>query len=107
KTLIDREQRPTSRVRYAYHRDAVLAWHNGIRAFVAVLAAAAIWIVSAWPSGGGFVAITGVVCALFSTRPNSVSATVGFLKGAACAAVAGALCNFVLLPAVSGFEMLA
>ncbi|MDS0857645.1 FUSC family protein [Burkholderia pseudomultivorans] len=107
KTLIDREQRPTSRVRYAYHRDAVLAWHNGIRAFIAVLAAAAIWIVSAWPSGGGFVAITGVVCALFSTRPNSVSATVGFLKGAACAAVAGALCNFVLLPAVSGFEMLA
>ncbi|AIO36130.1 fusaric acid resistance family protein [Burkholderia cenocepacia] len=107
KTLIDREQRPTSRVRYAYHRDAVLAWHNGIRAFIAVLAAAAIWIVSAWPSGGGFVAITGVVCALFSTRPNSVRATVGFLKGAACAAVAGALCNFVLLPAVSGFEMLA
>lgn len=107
KALVDRERPPTSRVRYAFHRDTVLAWHNGIRAFIAVLAASAIWIVSAWPSGAGFVTITGVVCALFSTRPNSVGAAMGFLKGTACAAVAGALCNFVLLPAVSGFEMLA
>ncbi|HDR9742570.1 TPA: FUSC family protein, partial [Burkholderia aenigmatica] len=107
KALVDRERPPASRVRYAFHRDTVLAWHNGIRAFIAVLAASTIWIVSAWPSGAGFVTITGVVCALFSTRPNSVGAAMGFLKGTACAAVAGALCNFVLLPAVSGFEMLA
>ncbi|WP_322072280.1 FUSC family protein [Burkholderia cepacia] len=107
KARLDLPNPPASRVRYAFHHDPVLAWHNGMRAFIAVLIAAAFWIVTAWPSGAGFVAITGVVCALFSTRPNSVGATVGFLKGAACAAVAGALCNFVLLPAVSGFEMLA
>ncbi|KAG8153722.1 FUSC family protein [Burkholderia catarinensis] len=107
KTLIDLPNPPASRVRYAFHQDAVLAWHNGIRAFIAVLAASAIWIFSAWPSGGGFVAITAVVCALFSTRPNSARAVIGFLKGAACAAVAGVVCNFILLPAVSGFEMLA
>ncbi|WP_241012105.1 FUSC family protein, partial [Burkholderia sp. Ac-20392] len=107
KAQLERSNPPASRVRYAFHHDPVLAWHNGIRAFIAVLVASALWIVTAWPSGAGFVAITGVVCALFSTRPNSVGATVGFLKGAACAAAAGALCNFVLLPAVSGFEMLA
>ncbi|VWC71395.1 FUSC family protein [Burkholderia contaminans] len=107
KVQLDRPNPPASRVRYAFHHDPVLAWHNGIRAFIAVLVASALWILTAWPSGAGFVAITGVVCALFSTRPNSVGATVGFLKGAACAAVAGALCNFALLPAVSGFEMLA
>ncbi|MCA7962660.1 FUSC family protein [Burkholderia cenocepacia] len=105
--LLDRPELPPSRVRYAFHRDPVLAWHNGIRAFIAVLAASAIWIFTAWPAGGGFVAITAVVGALFSTRPNSVRAAIGFLKGSACAAVAGVVCNFILLPAVSGFEMLA
>ncbi|CAB3752221.1 fusaric acid resistance protein [Burkholderia sp. MSh2] len=104
---LDRPEPPPLRVRYAFHRDPVLAWHNGLRAFLAVLAASAIWIVTAWPSGGGFVAIVAVVCALFSTRPNSVRAAVGFLKGTACAAAAGVICNFALLPAVSGFEMLA
>ncbi|MBK1819036.1 FUSC family protein [Burkholderia orbicola] len=105
--LLDRPELPPSRVRYAFHRDPMLAWHNGLRAFIAVLAASAIWIVTAWPSGGGFVAITAVVGALFSTRPNSVRAAIGFLKGSACAAVAGVVCNFILLSAVSGFEMLA
>ncbi|MBM2770303.1 FUSC family protein [Burkholderia anthina] len=107
KARIDLPVPPPSRVRYAFHRDGVLAVHNGMRAFIAVLAASAIWIVTAWPSGAGFVAITAVVGALFSTRPNSARAAMGFLKGAACAAVAGVVCNFVLLPAVSGFEMLA
>ncbi|MDN7590783.1 FUSC family protein [Burkholderia seminalis] len=107
RALLERPEPPPSRVRYAFHHDPVLAWHNGLRAFIAVLAASAIWIVTAWPSGAGFVAITAVVGALFSTRPNSVRAAVGFLKGAACAAAAGVVCNFILLPAVSGFEMLA
>ncbi|KVC55864.1 FUSC family protein [Burkholderia stagnalis] len=107
KALIDLPNPPPLRVRYAYHRDAVLAWHNGVRAFVAVLAAAAFWIFSAWPSGAGFVTIVGVVSALFSTRPNSIGAAIGFLKGTACAALAGIVCNFVLLPAVSDFVMLA
>jgi uncharacterized membrane protein YccC len=53
------------------------------------------------------VTIVGVVSALFSTRPNSVAGALGFLKGAACAAVVAAVCNFVLLPAVSGFVLLA
>ncbi|WP_126283044.1 FUSC family protein [Burkholderia stagnalis] len=107
KALIDRPDPPSSRVRYAYHRDAVLAWHNGLRAFVAVLAAAAFWIFSAWPSGAGFVTVVGVVSALFSTRPNAIGAAIGFLKGTACAALAGIVCNFILLPAVSDFVMLA
>jgi uncharacterized membrane protein YccC len=105
--LMDRADAPPSRPDFAFHRDPVLAWHNGIRAFVAVLAASAFWILSGWPSGAGFVTIVGVVSALFATRPNSVAGTLGFLKGAACAALAGAVCNFVLLPAVSGFELLA
>ncbi|KAA1016199.1 FUSC family protein [Paraburkholderia panacisoli] len=105
--LLDRADAPPSRPDFAYHRDPVLAWHNGIRAFVAVLAASTFWILSAWPSGASFVTIVGVVSALFSTRPNSVTGALGFLKGAACAVLVAAVCNFVLLPAVSGFVLLA
>jgi len=96
-----------SRPRLAYHIDAVLAWRNGMRAFAAVLAASAFWIFSAWPSGAGFVTITGVVSALFSTRPNAVGVSVAFLKGAVCAALVAAICNFALLPAISDFVPLA
>ena len=105
--LLDREDAPRSRLDFAYYRDPVLAWHNGIRAFAAVIGASAFWILSAWPSGAGFVTTVCVVSALFSTRPNSVAGALGFLKGAGCAAVVGAFCNFVLLPAVSGFVSLA
>ncbi|QWE97577.1 FUSC family protein [Cupriavidus sp. EM10] len=92
-----------SRQRIAFHIDTVLAWRNGIRAFAAVLAAAAFWTFSAWPSGAGFVTVAGVVSALFAARPNSVGVSLAFLKGAACAALAAAICNFALLPAVSGY----
>ncbi|WP_321932156.1 FUSC family protein [Paraburkholderia guartelaensis] len=105
--LMDRTDAPPSRPSFAWHRDPVLACQNGIRAFIAVLVASVFWILSAWPSGAAFVTTVGVVCALFATRPNSVAGALGFFKGAACAALAGTLCNFVLLPAVSGFVLLA
>ncbi|ASL47841.1 p-hydroxybenzoic acid efflux pump subunit AaeB [Burkholderia sp. AD24] len=101
--LFVRGVRPTSRVKFVFHRDSALAWHNGVRAFVAVLAASAFWIGSAWPSGGGFVAAVSVVSALFATRANSVAGSLGFLKGATCAAIMGGVCNFVLLPRFSDF----
>lgn len=104
---LDQLNPPRSHVKFAFHRDRILAWHNGIRAFAAVIAASVFWIYSAWPSGAAFVTTVGVVCALFSTRANSMSGAIGWLKGAACAALAGILCNFVLLPAVTDFGALA
>jgi uncharacterized membrane protein YccC len=94
-------------MQFAFHIDPVAALHNGMRAFITVLAAALFCIVTGWSSGPGFVTIVGVVCALFATRANPVAGGIGFMIGAACAAIAAALCNFVLLPAVSDFAMLA
>ncbi|KAI3590261.1 Transport-related membrane protein [Cupriavidus sp. U2] len=99
---VDQPEVGASRQRLTYHIDAVLAWRNGLRAFAAVLAASAFWIFSAWPAGAGFVTISGVVSALFATRPNAVGVSLAFLKGAVCAALVAALCNFALLPAISG-----
>ena len=91
---------------FAFHVDAAMVWQNGIRAFVAVLTAAMIWWGSAWQNGGGFVAITAVVCGLFATRPNPVKGSIGFLTGTLWAVLAALFCNAFLIPAVSGFTML-
>ena len=98
---------PASRLSFHFHFDRVAAFENALRSFVAVLVAAAFWIATAWPSGSGVVVIVAVICSLFATRPNAIAAGLGFLKGAAAAIVAATVCNFVLLPAVSGFVMLA
>ncbi|MEM5398847.1 FUSC family protein [Paraburkholderia unamae] len=103
KSCLDQVNPPRSLVKFAFHHDHVLAWHNGMRAFFAVVAASMFWLFSAWPSGAGFVATVGVVSALFATRPNSIVAAMGWFKGAFIAALAGILCNFVLLPAVTDF----
>jgi uncharacterized membrane protein YccC len=105
--LLRQKDSPPSRLGFSFHIDPVTAVHNGVRSFLAVLAASACWIFTAWPSGPGFVTIVCVVCALFATRANAVAGGLGFLKGAAWAAVAAGFCDFVLLPAVSDFPMLA
>jgi uncharacterized membrane protein YccC len=97
---------PRPPVRYAFHLDGALAVQNGLRAFFAMEMASAFWLLSAWPSGSGFVTTVAIVCALFSTRPDSAQAALGFLKGTALAALAATLCNFVLFPAISNFAAL-
>ncbi|MDB5654010.1 MAG: hypothetical protein JWQ94_1623 [Tardiphaga sp.] len=96
-----------SRLRVSVHVDHTAALHNGVRAFIAVLAAAALWIFTAWPAGASFVTIVGVVSALFATRPNPVAGGLAFLKGSFCAVIAAGFCNFAVIPAISGFVPLA
>jgi len=98
---------PDSRMPFHFHIDWIAAIRNGARAFLATLAAAALWTLTAWPSGGSFLVIVAVVSGLFATRPNSVAAGIGFLQGATIAAVVAAACNFALLSPVSHFAMLA
>ncbi|ALM86315.1 FUSC family protein [Bordetella sp. N] len=95
------------RERYATHLDSVAAVRNGIRAAAALMLAAAFWIASAWPSGPGFVTITGVVCALFSTRPNPVAGGIGFLRGTALAAVVAILWVLLVMPVAHGYASFA
>jgi uncharacterized membrane protein YccC len=100
---LDTTHPKANRVRLSYHIDHTAAVINGIRAFVALAAASAIWIFTAWPSGAGFVIVVGVVNALFATRPNPVASGTEFLKGSAIAAVVAAIMNFGVLPVIWGF----
>lgn len=105
--LLARSEPPPSRLDFAFHIDLTAALHNGIRAVAAVLLASAAWILTAAPTGSGFVTIVSVVCALFATRDNPVAAGLGFLKGTVWAFAASAICNFALIPMISGFPLLA
>jgi uncharacterized membrane protein YccC len=107
RALLDDPNAPASRLRFHFHVDWGAAVRNGVRSFIAVLAAAAFWVATAWPSGGGFVVIVAVVCSLFATRRNALTAGVGFFKGASLSVLAAAFCNFVLLRQMSDFVMLA
>lgn len=101
---------PTANLRYAgfaLHIDRTAIFHNGLRSFFSMLAAMFIWIYSAGSLGAGFVTIVAVVCSLFATRSNAVAGSLLFFKGAVCAAIASAICNFWLLPLTSEFEMMA
>ena len=99
--------RSAPKVRYRFHVDWVGAWLNGIRAATAVFLSAVIWITTAWPAGAGFVSTVCIVCSLFATHSRPVIASVGLVKGTFCACIVAMLCNFVLIPRVSDFPLLA
>ncbi|MCC4590927.1 FUSC family protein [Xanthomonas campestris pv. cannae] len=103
------EQGQPSRRRFATrrHRDLYEAAYNGVRAFLAMGAASLFWVYSGWSAGAGMVTIVGVVCALYATRPDPVSGSIGFLKGAGLAALAAFVCIVWLLPWVEDFAGLA
>jgi uncharacterized membrane protein YccC len=105
--LLDDPNGPASRMSFHFHVDWGAAVRNGVRTFIAVLAASAFWVATAWPSGGGFLAMVAVVCSLFATRQNAIAAGVGFFEGASLSVLAAAFCNFVLLRRMSDFAMLA
>ncbi|MDZ5450718.1 FUSC family protein [Labrys sp. ZIDIC5] len=105
--LLARLEPPPSHLDFAFHIDRIAALHNAVRAVAAVLLASTAWVLTAAPTGSGFVTIVSVVCALFATRDDPVAAGLGFLKGTGWAFVASAICNFALMPMISGFPLLA
>jgi len=73
-----------------FHRDHRLAWINALRAFVAVGAAGAFWIASAWSSGASMMIFVAVVCSLFSSLPRPDLAGASFFWGT----LVGSFCAF-------------
>lgn len=79
----------------------------GVRAGLALLIGAAIWIWTAWPGGLDMVILGTVFVALYGSSPNPVAAlrflVTGFLIAAACVL----LCYGLILPRLDGFAALA
>lgn len=95
------------RYRFRVHRDPTEAARSGLRTAVTVMAAGLFWIATEWPNGGGFVSTVAIACGLFGARENRAVATLAFLRGAVAAASVAAFLDLLVVPAVSGFPMLA
>ncbi|MFL5257482.1 MAG: FUSC family protein [Rhodopila sp.] len=72
---------------------------NALRVVLAMGAAEALWLVTAWPSGGTAVIFAAVTVILFSPREDAAYDTArGFMLGNAITAVFAGIAEFFILP---------
>jgi uncharacterized membrane protein YccC len=84
--------------------DLLPALINAMRAFLAIGAAALIWIWTAWPSGATFITFTVIAVTLFAPQEDTAYATArAFTAGTALTAVLAAVVDFALLPQLATF----
>lgn len=101
------QPRPTpARVSVPFHRDAVAAIRNGVRALLTVVMGGAFWIATGWTEGNLMLAGLAAACALLSNAPDPALGAVEFVKGTAAAVAMAFLCTFIVLPHVSGLPLL-
>ncbi len=98
---------PTNSLSLNFHRDHRMAMINGVRAFIAIAAAGAFWIATAWSSGASMLTLVAVACSLFSAAPRPDAAGMAFFWGSLVAIPSGFLCDFYLLQNVTGFPLFA
>lgn len=89
------------------HLDFTLASMNAIRAFTALLVSGLIWIETAWDGARGGMILVGILCSLMATFPRPLMAAQSYARGLGLALVVSALYQFMLVPAISDFELLA
>jgi uncharacterized membrane protein YccC len=94
-------------VRRPLHVDLPLALLSGATAVIAILVCCALWIGLGWPEGGVAAMMTAVFCCFFAAQddPAPQIARFGFFTFAALPVAAVYL--FAVLPAISGFPLLA
>ncbi|MBS9478053.1 FUSC family protein [Ancylobacter sp. VKM B-3255] len=87
--------------------DPLPAVLNGLRVFVAVLATAAFWVVSAWPSGPFAIVFAAIGTLVFGSFGDQARALAkDYAIGAALMAALGAGLYFGVLPSLSSFPAL-
>ena len=91
----------------AVHDDHLTAFIYGLRIFLAVALASAIWFVTEWPSGSQMVLFIAVVCSLLSLVDYAPLLGFTFVKSAVLCAVMAFIEIYWLLPRSEGFFILA
>ncbi len=92
--------------RLARPRNWYAAIHNGLRSCAAVLMAAYVWEVTAWPDGPLFITFVSVVCARFASFSNTLLASSAFFSGAVWATLAAVVPVFLVMPVTASYAML-
>ncbi|MBV6823065.1 FUSC family protein [Pseudomonas sp. PD9R] len=89
------------------HLDFTLAAMNAIRAWCALMVAGLIWIETGWDGARGGMIVAGILCSLMATFPRPLLAAQSYARGLGLALVVSAFLQFMLLPMISSFELLA
>ncbi|MCU1751245.1 FUSC family protein [Pseudomonas sp. 6D_7.1_Bac1] len=89
------------------HLDFTLATMNAIRAFTALLVGGVIWIETGWDGARAGMVLIGILCSLMATLPRPLLASQNYARGLGLGLVVSALYQFMLVPAINSFELLA
>ncbi|RON09781.1 hypothetical protein BK659_07620 [Pseudomonas brassicacearum] len=89
------------------HLDFTLATMNAIRAFTALLVGGVIWIETGWDGARAGMVLIGILCSLMATLPRPLLASLNYARGLVLGLVVSALYQFMLVPAINSFELLA
>lgn len=87
--------------------DFRLAGMNAARAFTALLVSGLIWIETGWDGARGGMILVGILCSLMATFPRPLVASQNYVRGLGLALIVSAIYQFMLVPAIGDFEMLA
>jgi uncharacterized membrane protein YccC len=89
------------------HRDRGMAALSAFAAFVAIGAACAFWMLTAWPMGSAAAMMAAVFCSFFASQDDPVPMIHGFLKFTLWSMPIAAVYVLVLLPLVTDMTSLA
>ncbi|MFT8717796.1 MAG: FUSC family protein [Acetobacter sp.] len=110
-TQFDASRNPPLHDHFHYPIETWRDWHqatgNSLRAGVSMFVAGVIWITTAWPQGLFFLMFVGIINSLFSTLETPAVATRAFLHGTLMVIVVATFMAFLVMPAISTYEMMA
>jgi uncharacterized membrane protein YccC len=92
--------------RYTPKTNALAAGIGGLRAAVVVALLGAVWLATAWPSGGSLVLSGAATCALASSSPYPARMAFQIGAGTALASLVGLVLIFGVYPHIDGFPLL-
>lgn len=92
---------------HVLHRDHRIALRSALGAFVGIVLACALWIITAWSDGATAVSIIGTACVLFGTTEAPAGHVMRYLIGSIIGVVIGLFYALVIFPGLSDFTGLA
>lgn len=88
-------------------KDYATALRNGARSFLAVVLGGCFGYFTGWDMAPSLMIILAASCALLSGAPSAAAASIQFAKGITLATVVAGIWEFLLLPHLTGYPMLA
>jgi uncharacterized membrane protein YccC len=104
---LEADRRPPCHVRAPIYRSREAAARNGVRAFLAVLISAILFVLGGWPFASLGLALVGVTIAFSAIRPSPREFAVALVIAMPITALLAGVTEFLILDGVDQFPLLA